>query len=50
MRNIALHLSERVRGLTGDLAHWVTRAGAKRSSTQSADAATQSAEVRMTGE
>jgi sulfate permease, SulP family len=32
-RNLALHLAERVRTLTGDLAGWVSRSGAGRSST-----------------
>ena len=28
LKNIALHLSDRVRGLTGDLAYWVSRSAA----------------------
>ena len=50
LRNMALHLSERVRGLTDDLAHWVSRAVAKRPSTGQPSAATYSAELGMTSE
>jgi hypothetical protein len=47
---MALHLSDRVRGLTDDLTHWVARAVAKRPSTDQPSAATYSSEVGMTGE
>jgi sulfate permease, SulP family len=50
LKNMALHLSDRVRGLTGDLSYWVSRAAAKRPPTEPPDATTHSDEVRMTGE
>lgn len=50
LKNMALHLSDRVRGLTGDLTHWVSRAAAKRPLTDQASAVTYSSEAGMTGE
>jgi hypothetical protein len=47
---MALHLSERVRGLTEDLTHWVARAVAKRPLTDQPSAATYSAEMGMSGD
>ena len=50
LKNMALHLSERVRGLTDDLTHWVARAVAKRPLTDQPSAATYSVEMGMSGD